>query len=236
MVILMTKSSGKGRQPPTPSSEGLQARQSISGQIADRLRAEILSATIGPDQPLRQDHIARRFAVSQAPVREALKQLASERLVVAQVNRGVRVAPLDRNEVEETAALRLKLELDLIASAAKNFTAEDVERATEVLNAISGATGVSNLMRANDEFHEIIYRPANRPVTAAVVRDLRRRYARYLGFMWQKSGHAPASLTEHRELLDCLRRGKAREAGELLRKHIKTSTDAILEALRRHDA
>ena len=101
---------------------------------------------------------------------------------------------------------------------------------------ISGATGVSNLMRANDEFHEIIYRPANRPVTVAVVRDLRRRYARYLGFMWQHSGHAPVSLTEHRELLDRLRRGKAREASKLLRKHINASTGAILEALRRFDA
>ena len=236
MVNLVAKSSGKGRQPPTLSSSGLEPRQSISGQIADRLRADILSAAIGPDQPLKQDHIARRFGVSQAPVREALKQLVSERLVVAQVNRGVRVAPLDRNEVEETAALRLRLELDLIESAATNFKVEDVERAAKVLNAISGETGVSKLMRANDEFHEIIYRPANRPVTASVVRDLRRRYARYLGFMWQHSGHAPASLTGHRDLLDCLRRGKAREAGEQLRKHINASTDAILETLRRFDA
>ena len=170
MVILVAKSSGKGRQPPTLSSSGLEPRQSISGQIADRLRADILSAAIGPDQPLKQDHIARRFGVSQAPVREALKQLVSERLVVAQVNRGVRVAPLDRNEVEETAALRLRLELDLIESAATNFKVEDVERAAKVLNAISGETGVSKLMRANDEFHEIIYRPANRPVTASSVR------------------------------------------------------------------
>ncbi len=200
------------------------------------MRGEILSAAIGPDQSLKQDHIARRFGVSQAPVREALKQLASERLVISQLNRGVRVAPLDRNEVEETAALRLKLELDLIRSAAKKFDDSDMKRATEALDMISEAADVAELMRANDEFHEIIYRPANRPVTASVVRDLRRRYARYLGFMWQHSGHAPASLTGHRDLLDCLRRGKAREAGELLRIHIKASTDAILEALRRHDA
>ena len=219
-------------QPPKPSSNALQSRQSISGQIADRLRGEILSAAIGPNQPLRQDHIARRFEVSQAPVREALKQLASERLVIAQLNRGVRVAPLNRNEVEETAALRLKLELDLIESAAKNFKASDVERAIEALDMISEAADVSELMRANDEFHETIYRPAKRPVTVELARELRARYARYLGFMWQHSGHAQVSLTEHRELLVRLRHGKAREAGELLKKHIQTSTDAIIEALR----
>ena len=138
--------------------------------------------------------------------------------------------------MEETAALRLKLELDLIESAAKNFETPDVERATEALDAISGAASVAESMRANDEFHEVIYRPANRPVTVEVVRELRRRYARYLGFMWRNSGHAQVSLAEHRELLDCLRHGKAREAGELLEKHIEASTDAILEALRRYDA
>ena len=247
----MAKSSGVRLHPPNPASGAvqprrsgslqpgrsgaLQPRQSISGQIADRLREEILSAAIGPDQPLRQDHIARRFEVSQAPVREALKQLASERLVIAQLNRGVRVAPLDRNEVEETAALRLKLELDLIESAAGNFRTSDAERANEALDEISGATSVLELMRANDNFHEIIYRPAKKPVTVEVVRELRARYARYLGFMWQHSGHAQVSLVEHRDLLDRLRRGRAQEAGELLRKHIKASTDAILEALRRHD-
>ena len=61
------------------------------------------------------------------------------------------------------------------------------------------------------------------------------RYARYLGFMWQHSGHARASLTGHREILERLRLGKAREAGELLKKHIKASTVAIVEALGRYD-
>ena len=231
----MTESTGLRLQPPKPSSSALQNRQSSSGQIADRLRGEILSAAIGPNQPLKQDHIARRFEVSQAPVREALQQLASERLVVSQLNRGVRVAPLDRSEMEETAALRLKLELDLIELAAKKFNASDVNRAREALGKISEAADVADLMRANDAFHETIYRPANRPVTLELVRELRARYARYLGFMWQHSGHARASLTGHREILERLRLGKAREAGELLKKHIKASTVAIVEALGRYD-
>ena len=222
-------------QPPKLSSDPRHPRQSISGQIADWLRGEILSAAIGPDEPLKQGHIARRFGVSQAPVREALKQLATERLVVSKLNCGVRVAPLDRHELEETAALRLTLELDLIESAAKNFQAWDAERASEALGMISEAAGVAELMRANDTFHEAVYRPANKPVTVELVRALRARYARYLGFMWQHSGHAQVSLEEHRELLDRLRHGKAREAGALMKKHIQASTDAIFEALREID-
>ncbi|MGI9383276.1 MAG: GntR family transcriptional regulator, partial [Methyloligellaceae bacterium] len=133
-------------QMPALPPDGLEPRRSIAEQIADQLRAEILSAAIGPDQPLKQDHVARRFGVSQAPVREALRQLAAEGLVVARLNRGTRVAPFDEREAKETAALRLKLEPELIKAAARNFEAADRERAAAALAAIAEAGDVPALM------------------------------------------------------------------------------------------
>lgn len=214
-----------------PGQRDIEPRRSISEQIADKLREQILSAEIAPDGSLKQDHIARRFGVSQAPVREALRQLASERIVISRLNRGVRVAPLDPCEVEETAALRLKLEPDLIAMAAERFTKADVDRGVEAIEAISKANHVGDLMRANARFHEALYRPANQPVTEDVVRHLRSRYARYLGYMWHHSSHADASLAEHQELLNLVRAGKGRLAGALLKAHINASTDAIISCL-----
>lgn len=104
-------------------------RQSISGQIADHLRRAIVTAEIEPGDPVRQDHIARQFDVSHAPVREALRQLASEGLVVHAVNRGTRVAPFERAEAAEIGELRLKIEPDLARQAAGRFQARDVELA-----------------------------------------------------------------------------------------------------------
>lgn len=227
MVRLSKKNATHRVSDPTKT----ESRRSISTEIADQLREQILSAEIGPDEPIKQDHIARRFGVSQAPVREALRQLASERIVVSRLNCGVRVASLDRCEIEETSELRLKLEPSLIENAAGNFTGEDLDLASEAIEAISKAKHVAALMRANARFHEVIYRPANQPVTEDVVRHLRSRYARYLGFMWHNSSHADTSLSEHREILDLLRDGKGQSAGVLLRKHISASTDAILSCL-----
>ena len=203
----------------------------IAVEIADRLRAEILSAETGPDEPLRQERIAQRFGVSQAPVREALRLLASEGLVVARLNRGTRVAPLDAGKAREIAALRLKLEPELIRAAAKRFGPADGRAATAALEAISEAGDVPALMRANEAFHAAIYGPAGRPVTLEIVAGLRMRYSRYLGHMWRTTGHARVSLAEHRRLVRLLRRGDGRGAGALLKTHIKASTEAVLAGL-----
>ena len=209
-------------------------RISIADQIAAQLRDDILSAVIEPGAPLRQDHVAQRFNVSQAPVREALRQLASENLVTYQVNCGVRVPLLERAEAEETARLRLKLEPDLVAAATRNFSVADRRHAETAIDLIASAKNVPSLLQANEAFHDAIYRPAGRPVTLQMVHQLRQRYARYLGFMWKHSRHAEASLDEHRELLELMRKGKAKAARKRLKAHIGASTDAILDALAGH--
>ena len=65
----------------------------LGEQIVDRLREDIISGRIGPGEPLRERDLAQRFAVSRGPIRDALKQLAWEGIVVAEGYRGARVAP-----------------------------------------------------------------------------------------------------------------------------------------------
>lgn len=220
----------------TIETEGLRQkrRQSIADEITALLRKDILSAAIEPGEPLRQDHIAKRFDVSQAPVREALRQLASEDLVAYQVNCGVRVRMLERAEAEETAQLRLKLEPDLIVAATRKFSVEDRRHADAAIYLTERAKDVPSLLQANEAFHDAIYRPAGRPVTLNIVHQLRQRYVRYLGFMWKHSQHAKVSLDEHRELLTLMCNGETQGARKLLKAHIRASTDAILEELAHH--
>lgn len=214
------------------AASGMNVAQSISGRIADILRMEIISAEIEPDAPIKQSHIAERFKVSQAPVREALGQLAAERFLVHEANRGVRVAPLLQSELKETASLRMTLESDLIVAACKRFTDEDEKHVASALKKNAAARSVFELLKANDAFHEALYAPANQPITLEIVCLLRARYARYLGFMWKHSGHAAASLKDHKALVALIRSGRKGDASKFLRKHIQASTDAITVCLK----
>jgi len=208
--------------------------RSIPDRIADVLRREIVSADIDPDVPIKQSHIAARFNVSQAPVREALGQLTAERYLVHQVNRGVRVAPLVAAEVLETATLRITLECELVKAACGQFTDSDEQHIAAALSDIKNAHTVFDLLSANDAFHTVIYRPAKRPIALELVNQLRARYSRYLGYMWKHSSHATSSLEEHHELVALMRSGQQDKAAHLLRRHIQASTDAIIACLE-HD-
>ncbi|MEK9672721.1 MAG: GntR family transcriptional regulator [Rhodospirillaceae bacterium] len=223
----------KKRNTPTTADAPV-SRLSIAETIARDLRRDILGAVIPPGQPIRQDHIARTYGVSQAPVREALRQLASENLVSYEVNCGVKVPALAPQEALEIGALLAKLEPEFIAPAAKAFTAADYEKAKTALKKISQASSVPDLLQAKEDFHEAIFVPAALPVTLQIVRQLRRRYARYLGFMWQHGGNPRASRKEHRDLPDLISDGQVRQARDLLKSHIERTTETLAKSLARY--
>jgi len=81
----------------------------VSG-IADRLRIEILGGKIEPGAKLRADDLKTKFEVSLTPVREALMRLSAEGLVIAEDQRGFRVAPVSLNNLKEVTELRVALE------------------------------------------------------------------------------------------------------------------------------
>ncbi len=207
-------------------------RKSIAEEVAEHLRREIVTAAIEPGAPVRQDHIARLFGVSHAPVREALGQLAAEGLVVHAVNRGTRVAPLDRAEAAEIGELRGRIEPNLARQAAMSFTGDDDHRARLAIERMAAAgDDIAALMAANEEFHDIIHAAAGKPIAACIARQLRARYARYLGTIWRRSGHARTSYDEHIALLELLAAGDGRAAARSLTTHIQTTTKAMLALL-----
>lgn len=215
---------------------GIQRAPSIPDQIADALRRDIVTAEMEADAPIKQSHLAARYGVSQAPVREALNQLISEHLVVHYQNRGVRVAPLVAAEFEEAARLRITLETELVRAAAARFTDENRKVAEAELQRIGEAGKVADLMAAHDAFHDEIYAAASAPIAHEIVRGLRARCSRYLGFMWKRSANAALSYDEHRQLLELVAAGNGGAAAAFMKPHIEGSTAAVLACLEEVDA
>ena len=94
--------------------------RNLSEQLVDLVRDRILTGVVAPDRPIRQDALAAELGVSKIPLREALARLEQEGLLTSQANRGFTVRPLNAAEAEEVYALRLKLEPEMIALAARN--------------------------------------------------------------------------------------------------------------------
>lgn len=95
--------------------------------IADTLRRAIRERVLVPGQALNQDDLARRFGVSRIPLREALRTLAGEGLVLIQPGLGAVVVELDADEVEELYSLRLQLEPPLARTVAQLISVREID-------------------------------------------------------------------------------------------------------------
>ncbi len=105
---------------------------STSEIITLHLRDAIVAGHFAEDEPIRQDDIARQFNVSKIPVREALKRLEAEGLVMFQRNRGAMVTRISEAELAQMFEVRMLLEDKLLRLAIPNMTADTFARAERI--------------------------------------------------------------------------------------------------------
>jgi DNA-binding GntR family transcriptional regulator len=205
--------------------------QTTSDLIAAELRQEILRGRVAPGAALRQEAIAKRFAVSRIPVREALRALERDGLVEVHPNRGAYVVELSAEQIIEITDLRMLIEGDLIERSVPRMSEADIRTiATAAEIAAATATG-PDWNETDRSFHEATYAPAGRTQQLALALTLRRSVARY----WTIYGHLPARrkewLRDHERLVAACRDRDATRAKRELVDHIRRAGQFLLERL-----
>src|SRR4029453_15216916 len=100
----------------------------VNLNVARRIRDDIVSGALPLGSRITIDALASRYAVSHIPVREALRELQGEGLVVIEPNRGARVRGIDTGFVENLFEIRTALEVMMVRRAAHRATAGDIAR------------------------------------------------------------------------------------------------------------
>lgn len=118
-------------------------RKSLSQQVAEQLRAAIFDGRLTSGAPLRQSALAREFGVSVIPLREALCQLEGEGLVRHEPHRGVVVADVNAEDVEELIGICTTLEMLAFRRAMPQITDADIAEAETALRALKRETDLN---------------------------------------------------------------------------------------------
>lgn len=199
--------------------------------LTDQLRARIIAGEFRPGEPLRQETLADRFATSRMPIREALRVLEGEGLVVLVPHKGATVAPLDPDELEEIYEMRVAAETLALRRAIPELSNAQIDRAERIQDRAEAA-GMREFGALNKAFHACLYAPCGRPRLLAHIAGLMDLADRYLTFTAGSLDYRDRSHREHRVLLAACRRRDESEASGLLARHIAEAGETLLRHLR----
>jgi DNA-binding GntR family transcriptional regulator len=204
---------------------------STSEIITRHLRDAIVAGHFAEDEPIRQDDIARQFNVSKIPVREALKRLEAEGLVMFQRNRGAMVTRVSDAELAQMFEVRMLLEDKILRLAIPNMTEETFARAERICQEFIGEDDVGRWAELNWELHSCLYEPAQRPFLVSLIRSVNDKLERYLRMQMSLSAGKERADHEHREILAACRAGDVDLAVKLLDEHIAGVCTTLFEHL-----
>jgi DNA-binding GntR family transcriptional regulator len=201
-------------------------------RIAHELRSMIESGQLARGARVQQDELAARFNTSITPVREAMRELEAEGLLVSEPHRGVRVSEVDVEDVEGVYVARRLLEPFAAALATENLSRRDLASAEALIDAMETADREHDsrgLWVANRDFHFLIYEACGIPRLVSQIDSL------WLVFPWDVlevlGGRSERSLEEHRTMLAALREGDAAAVSAACELHLRNSFHALVKHL-----
>ncbi|HOP51794.1 MAG: GntR family transcriptional regulator [Thermovirgaceae bacterium] len=195
--------------------------------VYQELRHRIITKQLKPGQRLPEVNIAVQMGVSRTPVREALRRLASEGLVLIIPNSGARLASPTRREMEDTYAVREQLECISVAIAATRISERNLRRLEDAILEEEKAFEEKNLelyLEVNENFHRIIAEASGNRVLAEFVENILARTNAYVVFYdpFYDIEDNP-SISQHKAIAQALREREREKAVDLMREHLKLS-------------
>jgi DNA-binding GntR family transcriptional regulator len=223
--------------PAAPTDDGRLTRTGPRGQqVVEALRNEIIAGQFEPGERLIEATLSQELGTSRGPVREALRQLENEGLVVSEPYKGAVVLGVSDEEVQEVLIpIRLVLERYSFAHALRVMTDADFAELGKQIWVMERAARSGDLLKvveADLRFHDIVISSAGQPHTTQIWRSIWPRIRAYF-FRYGRGASLDVMVAEHRELLEVLQtRDEARVLRQLER-HIVVRTPPAQRAVRK---
>lgn len=212
---------------PIAASEG----RIVIAQVHACLRRRILDGTLPPGTILSQVQLAQELGVSRTPLREALRLLQEERLVLAEHNHRVRVADINLEELESLYASRIMLEPLALALTIPHLSEADGDAIAQTIQAMSAASTRHDpdaWEAANGQFHELLVTHAEERLRGSIKRSIEAS-ERYCRIKFQTIPNArEVAEAEHAAIFAACCDRNSDTAVELLARHLARSALTVI--------
>lgn len=202
--------------------------------VFQTLRQAILRGELKPGERLMEIHLAQKLGVSRTPVREAIRKLELDGLVLMIPRKGAVVAEITVSDLEDVLEVRMALEELAVKHACRRITQEQLKELTvlaeEFRKSLQGGD-VGACAQADMAFHDAIYESTGNNRLIQILNNLRERMYRYrMEYLKDQQSHAQL-LKEHEEICRALQERDEKAALASISCHIERQKEHIISVL-----
>lgn len=203
--------------------------------VFNTLRQEILTGKMKPGERLMEIHLANKLGVSRTPIREAIRKLELEGLVIMIPRRGAEVAQITWKNLKDVLEVRRALDVLAIELACERMSQEKISslhKACEAFEAATKTQDTRKIAEADVALHDIIVVSTGNDRLIQLVNNLAEQMYRYRFEYLKDASQHPMLVREHKEMYQSILRQDKAAAATLVRKHIDNQEEAIIRQLR----
>ena len=201
--------------------------------VFETLRDAIITQVLKPGERLMEIQLADEMGVSRTPVREAIRKLELEGLVVMVPRKGAYVAGVSMKDIHEVYELRSALEALAVTLAAERITDDELEALERQLlkEAEEKDDDLDNIVYIDATLHDMIYQAAHNQRLVQFIGILQEQLQRFRAASLSKPGRSKTALEEHKQIVDALAERNGELAAKLAKDHIENAESAMISMM-----
>ncbi|WP_367568806.1 GntR family transcriptional regulator [Lacrimispora sp.] len=207
--------------------------------VFNTLRQAILKGELAPGERLMEIQLADRLGVSRTPIREAIRKLELEGLVLMIPRKGAEVARISEKSLRDVLEVRRSLEELAIELACIRMDEEAVEELEKKQEEFRNAVLKGNAMEiaeTDEAYHDVIFKGTCNDRLVQMINNLREQMYRYRLEYIKDKDKRQALVAEHENILEAVRRGRVMDAKEAMREHIDNQEITVSKNIKERDS
>ena len=202
--------------------------------VFNTLRRAILKGELKPGERLMEIALADKLGVSRTPIREAIRKLEFEGLVVMAPRKGAKVASITERDLNDVLEVRKGMEVLAISLACKRITGEELEKLEIIerdFQRLIESGNLTELAEMDVKFHDTIYHATNNQRLVQLLNNLREQMYRYRMEYLKDIAVRRTLAEEHKAICQALRERNQQQAEKYVSIHIDNQQKAIIRSL-----
>lgn len=206
--------------------------------VFNTLRRAILRGELKPGERLMEIQLANKLGVSRTPIREAIRKLELEGLVLMIPRKGAEVAEITEKNLRDVLEVRCALEELAVQLACERIDEEGVKELRDAglhFKKVLDSDDITQIAQADEAFHDVIFTATGNSRLIQLLNNLREQMYRYRIEYLKKKECYPILIAEHKEILDAIAGRDKERATRVTSQHINNQVDTVVDTIRHKD-